>query len=106
MLAPNLFNLFLDVVICMALSKYPDGKYILYSGDKIRGKPRKERQEIGSPGCLAHYDMAVVGDSMVVFEKLLRNLEVCCSGMDLIISFKKRKILTVHPSANHSGLQP
>ena len=103
-LAPVLFNLFLDAVIAATISKHPrSGIRMLYDLDgPLVGNRKKMRRSVSVRDLEYADDMALVCDSMDALEEILRALDASCLGMGLAINPKKTKIMVVHPTSSSS----
>ena len=106
-LAPILFNLFLDAITAATLSQHAGSgvKMLFNRGDSLVGSRKKMREEVSIQDLEYADDMTLVSDSMDVLEEVLRTLHTTCSGMGLSISCKKSKILAVCPT-NSTSMQP
>ena len=103
-LAPVLFNLFLDAVIAATLSKHHgSGIRMLYDLDgPLVGNRKKMRRSVSVRDLEYADDMALVCDSMDALEDILRALDASCLGMVLAINPKKTKLMVVHPTSSSS----
>ena len=99
-LAPTLFNLFLDTVICMALRKHPaNGLTVLFNPEADLVGCRKQMQHRTQIPDLDYADnMCLVSDSMNKLEELLMDMDESCSEMGLTISARKTMIMAVLPT--------
>ena len=106
-LAPTLFNLFLDAVISAVLAQHPHcGVKMLHNlGDELVGSKRKMSGSTLIQDLEYADDMALVSDSMDALEEILKCLDGACSNLGLTISSKKSKILAVLPPTS-SSVQP
>ena len=100
MLAPTLFNLFLDAVLCKALEDHPGcGLRILYNQEaELVGSRRKMSNQLLLQDIEYAYDMALIADSMDALESFLRAVDASCTETGLTISVEKKKILAINPS--------
>ena len=89
-LAPVLFNLFLDTVIAATMATYPNaGMRMLYSlEDPLVGSRKKMKREVNVRDLEYVDDIAMVSDSMDALEEALRVLNSLCVGMGLKIKYR------------------
>ena len=101
MLAPTLFNLYLDAVINLALGDQQEkGVQIAYlHGARLVGNRRKLDQEMTLSDLEYADDMALVADSWDDLKYMVESLNKHCRDMGLIISCSKTKIMGVLPSS-------
>ena len=99
-LAPTLFNLFLDSVICMALRKHPaNGLTVLFNpAADLVGCRKLMHHRTQIPDLDYADDMCLVSDSMDKLEEMLMDMDESCSEMGLTISARKTKIMAVLPT--------
>ena len=90
-LAPILFNLFLDAITAATLSQHAGSgvKMLFNRGDSSVGSMKKMREEVSIQDLEYADDMTLASDSMDVLEEVLRTLHTTCFGMGLSISCKK-----------------
>ena len=96
-LAPTLFNLFFDAVICMAMQKHPEhGLTVLYhpEAELVGSRKQMNCQTVISDLEYAD-DMCLISDSMDKLEEMLVELDESCNEMGLTISTRKTKIMAV-----------
>ena len=97
-LAPSLFNIFLDHIIRTAISTVPDGITLRYTTNgqlhiSINPSPDDLEQLIQ---ILAYADdMAIVCDSADGLERLVTRLDEVCQAWQLDISTSKTEVMTV-----------
>ena len=98
-LAPNLFNFYLDAMMSMALGNHPnEGLSILFHLDadlmgnkKMSHKTRLKDLEYAD-------DMCLVAAGKLSLETLLHSVDQACTEMGLDINMKKTKIMSALPS--------
>ena len=96
-LAPTLFNLFFDAVICMAMQKHPEhGLTVLYhpEAELVGSRKRMNCQTVISDLEYAD-DICLISDSMDKLEEMLVELDESCNEMGLTITTRKTKIMAV-----------
>ena len=98
LLAPTLFNLFLDTVICMALRKHPaNGLTVLFNPEAdLVGCRKQMHHRTQIPHLDYADDMCLISDSMDKLEEMLIDMDESETG--LTISARKTKIMAVLPT--------
>ena len=99
-LAPTLFNLFFDSVICMALRKHPaNGLTVLFNpAADLVGCRKLMHHRTQIPDLDYADDMCLVSNSMDKLEEMSMDMDESCSEMGLTISARKTKIMAVLPT--------
>ena len=108
-LAPTLFNLFLDAVIRLAITDHQSegGLCLSYLLDAdLVGSRKKLTSEVSVSDLEYADDMALISDSCEGLITLLESLDSTCHHMDLTINYKKMKLLTVLPDDDTQPLSP
>ena len=109
-LAPALFNLYFDIVICLSIDRcYEEGKgvHIVYHPDaKLVGDRRKKTMETLVTDLEYADDMALVSSSWSDLEVMIVSLNRQCTDMGLTIGCKKTKTLAVLPSPSCQQPEP
>ena len=87
-LAPTLFNLFFDAVMCMAMQKHPGhGLAVLYHPEaELVGNRKRMHCQTLIPDLEYADDMCLISDSMDELEEMLQDLDESCNKMGLTIS--------------------
>ena len=96
-LAPTLFNLFFDAVICMSLEKHPEhGITVLYHPEaELVGNRKQMNCRTLIPDLEYADDMCLVSHSADELEEMLLEMDKSCNEMGLTISAQKTKIMAV-----------
>ena len=97
MLAPTLFNLFFDAVICMFLQKHPGhGLTVLYHPEaELVGNRKQMNCQTLIPDLEYADDMCLISGSMDKLEEMLQDLDESCNEIGLTINTRKTKIMAV-----------
>ena len=99
-LAPTLFNLFLDAVLSKTFSMVPDqGVQLVYHPEaKLIGDRRKPTHSLSLSDLEYADDICLASESRSSLEQMLLALDKNCAEMGLSINARKTKIMSVDPS--------
>ena len=97
-LAPNLFNFYLDAMMSMALGNHPnEGLSILFHPDANLVGSKKMSHRTRLKDLEYADDMCLVAAEKQSLETLLHSVDQACTEMGLDINMKKTKIMSVLP---------